>query len=147
MLCESMCPFPGSLEACAPDREGGGLDLCCLRQQLPDPGSIDTERSRIGIYFRRAWAFLCDPGHIRLRSKADCRVPLAPAAAEANGRRFPALAPAVCPLGCHLGCRLTGLGCTATAVAEACGCLTCLTGTSSHCAPRPSLGAGPPAPI
>ncbi len=47
----------GSLEACARNREGAGLDLCCPRQQLPGSGSIDTERYRIGIYFRHQEAF------------------------------------------------------------------------------------------
>src|SRR5205807_1283708 len=62
----------GSLEACARNREGAGPDLCCLDQQLPGSGPIDTERSRIGIYFRPPEAFLCDPGHIGLRSVAAC---------------------------------------------------------------------------
>src|SRR6185295_8654390 len=97
MLCESMCPFPGSLEACAPDREGAGLDVCCLRQQLPDPGSIDTERSRIGIYFRPSWAFLSDPGHIWLKSGNSRGSHSTSAATGAERPAVSALAPAACP--------------------------------------------------
>src|SRR6476469_5682725 len=103
MLCESMCPFPGSLEACAPDREGAGLDLCCLRQQLPDPGSIDTEPSRIGIYFRPSWAFLCDPGHIMLRSVADRGSRSASAATGAERPTFPPWRPQSAPAGLPTG--------------------------------------------
>src|SRR5207302_4524011 len=57
-------------------REGAGLGLCCPDELLPGTGSIDTERSRIGIYFRLPEAFLCDPGHIGLRGP---RPPAGPA--------------------------------------------------------------------
>src|SRR6266849_10896054 len=69
-----MCPFPdhllhwpggttpGSLRA-EPGRcwPGGVLP----RSGLPVTASIDTERSRIGIYFRDPAVIFCDPGHIR----------------------------------------------------------------------------------
>src|SRR5439155_12732598 len=58
------------------DREGAGLSPCCPDQLLPGTESIDTERSRIGIYFRPPEAFLCDPGHIGLGVRGRLPVPL-----------------------------------------------------------------------
>src|SRR5207245_1562792 len=89
MVCESMCPFPDHLKACAPGREGAGLDLCCPDQPPPGPESIDTERSRIGIYFRHPEAF----DVIQVTSGRGPRSPAGPAPLpllrEPNGSPFP----------------------------------------------------------